>query len=173
MGTPPPTSPPDRNYFGILAAPSDGARHEGGEDEPDEEEKGKRAQEESNDAAPPGCVDDGATTGGGDVEAHWSALDTGQQQNSSSLVEDLLAAPNAHSTLPANHPVRVETAAYFKKCMLDGTTPASWALQMVLPPGRVRAGPTEPQVQRIRGDTPRSHLSSKIYGLCFCMRSNR
>ena len=38
----------------------------------------------------------------------------------SSLAEDILAAP---STLPANGPVRVETAAYLRKCMLDGTTP--------------------------------------------------
>ena len=41
-------------------------------------------------------------------------------EEGASLAEDILAAPSA---LPSHDPVRVETAAFLKKCMLDGTTP--------------------------------------------------
>ena len=51
----------------------------------------------------------------------------------SSLAEDILAAPSA---LLAHEPVRVETAAYLRKCMLDGTTPPGWVLELVLPGSR-------------------------------------
>ena len=45
----------------------------------------------------------------------------------SRLADDILAAPSA---FPSHDPVRVETAAFLKKCMLDGTTPPAWVLEM-------------------------------------------
>ena len=68
----------------------------------------------------------------------------------SGLAEDILNAPNAQSTLPANDPVRLETAAYIKKCMLAGSTPAPWVMQIVLPLGGASVGPTQQQVEQVR-----------------------
>ena len=66
----------------------------------------------------------------------------------SRLAEDILAAP---STLLANDPVRVETAAYLRKCMLDGTTPA-WFLELVLPGNRKTvSGPSDKPIPQVRG----------------------
>ena len=51
------------------------------------------------------------------------------------------------STLPASDPVRAETAACLRKCMLEGTTPPAWAMQLVLPVNtRPGGGPTERQI---------------------------
>ena len=45
---------------------------------------------------------------------------SGQPIRSSTLAEDLLAAP---SGLPTNDPVRVETTACLRRCVRDVTTP--------------------------------------------------
>ena len=67
----------------------------------------------------------------------------------SSLAEDILAAPSA---LPGHDPVRVETAAYVRECMLDGTTPPAWVLEMVLPDSRKHvSGPFDVKVDEVRG----------------------
>ena len=66
-----------------------------------------------------------------------------------SLGEDILAAPSA---LPGYDPVRVETAAYLRKCKLDGTTPPAWVLEMVLPDSRKPvSGPSDKKVEEVRG----------------------
>ena len=67
----------------------------------------------------------------------------------SSLAEDILAAP---STLPANKSVRVETATYLWKCMLDGPTSPAWVLKLVLPGRRKTVGgPSDKQIAEVRG----------------------
>ena len=67
----------------------------------------------------------------------------------SSLAEDILAAPSA---LPAYDPVRVETAAYLRKCMLDGTTLPAWVLELVLPGSRKPvSGPSDKNMEEVRG----------------------
>ena len=77
------------------------------------------------------------------------ASSAGAVGEGSSLAEDILAAP---STLPAHDPVRVETAAYLRKCMLDGATPPAWVLELVLPGSRKPvSGPSDKQVQEMRG----------------------
>ena len=48
--------------------------------------------------------------------------------------------------------MQVETATYLRKCMRESTTPALRVLEMVLPPGGVRAGPTELQMLHVRGE---------------------
>ena len=69
-------------------------------------------------------------------------------EEGSSLAEDILAAPSA---LPSHDPVRVETAAFLKKCMLDGTTPPAWVLEMVLPDSRKPvSGPSDEKVDEVR-----------------------
>ena len=70
-------------------------------------------------------------------------------EEGSSLAEDILAAPSA---LLGDDPVRVETAAYLRKCMLDGTTPPAWVLEMVLPDSRKPvSGPSDKNVDEVRG----------------------
>ena len=77
--------------------------------------------------------------------------DSGATEGGSSLAEDILAAP---STLPAQDPVRVETAAYLRRCMLDGTTPPAWVMELVLPrSSRPATGPSKEQVEEVRGDS--------------------
>ena len=66
-----------------------------------------------------------------------------------SLAEDILAAPSA---LPSHDPVRVETAAYLKKYMLDGTTAPAWVLEMLLPDSRKHlSGSSDVKVDEVRG----------------------
>ena len=112
------------NYFAALA-PTD----QGGPAEDDEEQ--------------PDTADDAgalSTTPASSAEA---------VEEGSSLAEDILAAP---STPPAQDPVRVETAAYLRKCMLDGTTPPAWVLDMVLPDRRKPvSGPSDKKVEEVRG----------------------
>ena len=70
-------------------------------------------------------------------------------EEGSSLAEDILAAPSA---LPGHEPVRVETAAYLRKCMLDGTTPPAWVLEMMLPDSRKPvSGSSDKKVDEVRG----------------------
>ena len=49
--------------------------------------------------------------------------------SASSLAEDVLAGP---SPFPPGDPVRVETAACLRRCILNGTTPPAWVLQKVM-----------------------------------------
>ena len=72
---------------------------------------------------------------------------SGQPAGSSSLTEDLVAAPSA---LSASDPVCVSTAACLRRCRLERTTPPAWILQ-VPPPGTTRPanGPTERQVGEV------------------------
>ena len=64
------------------------------------------------------------------------------------LGEDIVAAP---SDLPALDPVRVETAVYLRKCMLDGTTPPAWVFDLVLPGSRKPlSGPFDKQTEEVR-----------------------
>ena len=121
----------------------------GGDEELEEEEE--QEPEHNDGAGAAGGVGDGAA-GGVDDDTAWSAaaaVNSGDPDNPSGLAEDLFAAGNGQNHLPANDPVRVETAKYLRKCTREGTTPAPWILQMVLPPGGVRAGPTEPQMQQL------------------------
>ena len=70
-------------------------------------------------------------------------------EEGSNLAEDILAAPRA---LPRHDPIRVETAAYLKKCVLHGTTPPAWVLEMVLPDSRNHvSGPSDVKVDEVRG----------------------
>ena len=70
-------------------------------------------------------------------------------EEGSSLAEDIFAAPSA---LPGHDPVRVETAAYIRKCMLDDTTPPAWVLEMVLPDSRKPvSGPSDKKIEEVRG----------------------
>ena len=75
------------------------------------------------------------------------------------LAEDILAAP---STLPANDPVRIETAAYLRKCMHDGTTPPAWVSELVLPDSRKTvSGPSDRQITEVRGvPSPQQNLDA-------------
>ena len=67
----------------------------------------------------------------------------------SSLAEDILAVPR---TLPAIDPLRVEMAAYLRKCMLDGTTPPACVLELVLPSSRKPVSePSDKQMEQMRG----------------------
>ena len=69
-------------------------------------------------------------------------------EEGSSLAEDILAAPSA---LTSHDPVRVETAAFLRRCMLDGTTPPAWVLEMVLPDSRKPvSGPSDEKVDEVR-----------------------
>ena len=58
-------------------------------------------------------------TPGVDDDTAWSTANSGEPENSSRLAQDLLAATNAQDHLPANYPIRTETAAHIKQCMLD------------------------------------------------------
>ena len=75
----------------------------------------------------------------------------------SRLAEDILAAP---STLPTNDWVRVETAAYLRKCMLNITTPPTWVLELVLPGSKKTvSGPSDKQIAEVRGvPSPQQNL---------------
>ena len=116
------------------------------EEEQEEQEKPKDEEEEQEEQEQPV---NGA--GNGDTAAAASdEVGTDDPQTSSSLEEDLLSAPNAQSSLAANDPVRLATAAYLTKCTEEGTTPVAWVLQMVLPPGGAHAGPPQAQVAHVR-----------------------
>ena len=93
----------------VSLAPTD----QGGPGETDEEKPKDEEQEAVGDAGALGTAADIAAT-------TTPAPSAGAVRECSSLAEDILAE---RSTLPANDPVRVETAAYLRKCMLDGTTP--------------------------------------------------
>ena len=124
--------------LGLLAASEEDEPSDGEEEEPEPELErqdaaGADGAVQPTNASTSGPPDSGATEGG------------------SSLAEDILAAP---STLPAQDPVRVETAAYLRRCMLDGTTPPAWVMELVLPgSSRPAAGPSKEQVQEVRGDS--------------------
>ena len=67
-----------------------------------------------------------------------------------SLAEDLLPSPIA---LPASDPVFGDEAACLRSCMLEGTPPPAWVLQMVLPATtRPAGGPAERQIGEVRGN---------------------
>ena len=107
-----PTPPATTNAFAALEAPDQGEPSDGEEEEPEQ------GQEEQDAAGADGALQPtNASTSG--------PPDGGAAEAGSSLAEDLLAAP---STLPAQDPVRVETAAYLRRCMLDGTTPPAWVI---------------------------------------------
>ena len=128
------------NSFAALA-PTD----QGGPAKTDEEERNA-----ADDARALGATPDIAAT-------TTPAPSAGDVEEGSSLAEDILAAP---STLPANDPVRVETAAYRRKCMLDGTTPPAWVLELVLPGSRKTvSGPSDKQIAKVRGvQAPQQNL---------------
>ena len=134
-----PTPPAPANAFAALAAPDEEEPSDGEEEEPEQE------QEEQDAAGADGALQPtNASTSG--------PPDGGATEGGSSLAEDILAAP---STLPAQDPVRVETAAYLRRCMLDGTTPPAWVMELVLPgSSRPAAGPSKEQVQ----ERPRQHV---------------
>ena len=133
-----PTPPAPANAFEALAASEEDEPSDGEEEEPEPE------QERQDAAGADGAVQP--------TNASTSSLpDSGATEGGSSLAEDILAAP---STLPAQDPVRVETAAYLRRCMLDGTTPPAWVMELVLPgSSRPAAGPSKEQVQEVRGDS--------------------
>ena len=131
-----PTPPAPANAFAALAAPEEEEPSDGEEEEPEQEQEGQAA------AGADGALQPtNASTS--------SPPDGGATEGGSSLAEDILAAP---STLPAQDPVRVETAAYLRRCMLDGTTPPAWVMELVLP-GSSRPGPSQQQIQEVRGDS--------------------
>ena len=107
-----PTPPATTNAFAALAAPDQG------EPSDDEEEEPEQGQEEQDAAGADGALQPTNTSTS-------SPPDGGATEGGSSLAEDILAAP---STLPAQDPVRVGTAAYLRRCMLDGTTPPALSL---------------------------------------------
>ena len=74
------------------------------------------------------------------------------------MAEGILAAPI--TLLPADDPVRVETAAYRRNCMLDGTTPPAWVLELVLPGiKKTVSGPSDKQIAEVRGaPSPQENL---------------
>ena len=82
----------------------------------------------------------------------------------SSLAEDVMAGP---SPFPPGDPVRLETAACPRRCMLDGTTSPAWVLQMVMP-GSTRPvdGPTAAQFGEVRGAStlPKQNLNVAFQG---------
>ena len=134
-----PTPPAPTNAFAALAAPDQGEPSEDEEEEPKEQ-----GQEEQDAAGADGALEPTNTSTSGPP-------DGGAAGAGSSLAEDLLAAP---STLPAQDPVRVETAAYLRRCMLDGTTPPAWVMELVLPgSSRPATGPSKEQVEEVRGDS--------------------
>ena len=108
-----PTPAPPGNSFAAFAPTDQGAPADADEEQPN------AADDAGALSATPAIA---ATT--------TEAPSAGPVGESSSLAEDILAAP---STLPAHDPVRVETAAYLRKCMLDGTTPSALVLELVLP----------------------------------------
>ena len=112
------------NSFAALAPTDQGASAVDDEEQPD------AADEAGAHSTPPGSA--------------GAAVEEG-----SSLAEDIIAAPSA---FPGHDPVCVETAAYLKKCMLDGTTPPAWVLEMVLPDSRKPvSGPSDEKVDEVRG----------------------
>ena len=79
----------------------------------------------------------------------------------SNLAEDILAP---RSALPAHDPDRVETAAYPRKCVLDGTTPPAWVLELVLPGSRKPvSGPSDKKIEEVRG-TPQPQQKPRGFG---------
>ena len=127
-----PTPAPSGNSFAAIA-PTD----QGGPAESDEEEENAADDAGALNTAPAIA----ATT--------MPGPSAGAVGEGSSLAEDILTAP---STLPAIEPVRVETAACLRKCMLDGTTPSAWVLELVLPGSRKPAsGPSDKQMEEVRG----------------------
>ena len=75
-----------------------------------------------------------------DGDVSYSAQPIG----SSTRAEDLFTTPSA---LPSNDPVRVETAARLRRCMLERKSPLAWVMQMVLSSTTHPAGgPTERQI---------------------------
>ena len=116
---------------------------EGGPAETDEEE-------------PNGTDGAGALGATPDIAATTThAPSAGAVGEGSSLAEDILAAP---STLPANDPIRLVTAAYLRKCMLDGTTPPARVLKLVLHGGRKTvSGASDKQIAEVRGVPSAQH----------------
>lgn len=132
------------NPFAALAPPDQGEPPEAREETPKEEE-----EEDEEESGKTGGVQQQEHGGEDDRQHECDDPSAGQPVGSSSLAEDLLAAP---STLPASDPVRVETAACLRKCMLEGTTPPKWVMKLVLPaPTRPAGGPTERQIGEVKG----------------------
>ena len=84
------TSPLHRNSFGVLGAPSDGR-------------------------GATGNVGDGAVGSGVSGESASRSDAEDPSTNASGVAEDLLASDHAQTALPADDPVRVETAAYLRQ----------------------------------------------------------
>ena len=127
-----PTPAPSGHSFAAFA-PTDQGRPA----EPDEEEE-KAADDAGALSTAPAIA--ATTTPGPSAGAVGEGL---------SLAEDILAAP---STPPAIDTVRVETIAYLRNCMLDGTTPPAWVLEVVLPGSRKPvSGPSDKKMEEVRG----------------------
>lgn len=123
------------NTFAALAPPEQGGPAEANEGQADDEEEEEEEEEAAGAAATLEAI---AAAAAADIPANTASptLD-GAAGKGSSLAEDILAAP---STLAAYDPVRIETAAYMRKYMLDGTTLLPWVIELVLPPSETPVG---------------------------------
>ena len=149
-----PVPTPRSNSFEALAAPEEGELQE-----PDEEEEQEQEQEQEQE---PGGEAEGATAAATTAETPSASPGGAGGDHGSSLAEDLLAAP---STLPPQDPVRIETAACIRRCMLDGTTPPAWVLELVLPGATRPRGVQESQIQEVSGGSLPQNLDVVFQGV--------
>ena len=127
------SSSPDPNFLDALAPRGDGpetSEQEVEEPSPaDDDIEVSRSDDEQPSPA------DGGEPNSSDNEQPAEAA-----AQASSLAEDVMAGP---SPFPPGDPVRLETAACLRRCMLDGTTPPAWVHQLVMPASaRPVDGPT-------------------------------
>lgn len=144
LDAPTSSAPTSTSSFVALAPPD-----QGGPVKTDEEELN---EEEGETAGAAGTLGAAAAT----ISSTTAAPPGGAADEDLSLAEDLLAVP---ITLPTPDPVRIETAAHLRTCMMDCTRMPAWVMELVLPgSGEPVGGPTAANIGKVRVTLPQQNL---------------